>query len=166
MIIKSFNSLLCVTFILLCICFSCGEHNVHGDTIAKGQWKIIEVLGLDSLKGKVYKELPGAHLAFNICLESMNDKWGTKGEKHGECSLIVSHKIDKKLTQDEYRFFIRNEDMLEIKRLPNHSDQILPDLSGSYKYKIESRNMILKYSGGEHVELSNLELYCWDWSPE
>lgn len=163
--ILTFQNTLLISLILI-LNFSCDERNIHGDTIAKGQWKLMEVQGLDSLTGKVYQQLPGAHLAFNICMKSMNDEWGSKDEKSGQCSLVVSHQIDKKLTQDEYRFHIRNEEMLEIKRLPGHSDQILPDLSGPYSYAIDGRNMVLKYTGTDHAELANLELHCWDWSPE
>lgn len=166
MIIKSFNAVLYSTFILLSICFSCEEHNVHGDTLAKGLWKLIEVQGLDSLTGKVYQQLPGAHLAFNICLGSMNDEWGSKDEKYGECSLVVNHQIDTKLTQDEYRFHIVNDELLKIKRLEEHSEMILPDLTGSYTYHIDGRNMVLKYQGTDRPALKNLEIHCWDWSPE
>lgn len=160
------KSTLYLTCIFVLVCFSCDEHNVHGDSIGKGQWKVIQLENQDSTSTEAFQQLPGAHMAFNICMGSMNDDWGTDREQYGECTLVISHQIDNQFTQDEYRFHIRNEESLVIKLLPDHSDLVLPDLTGPYTYEIDGRNMVLSYTGTENPELEDLEIHCWDWSPE
>lgn len=96
----------------------------------------------------------------------MNKDWGTENEVYGECWMLLSGSIEHQFTQDEYRFHIRSEEALEIKLLPDHSDQILPDLTGPYTYEIDGRNMALRYIGTDKPELIDLEIHCWDWSPQ
>lgn len=152
--------------LLVLLVTSCEEPNVHGDTLAKGSWKIIELTNLDTTNTDVYSAFPGAFLAFNICQTSMNNEWGTDREKYGECSFVVSHKVGDKFTQDEYRFHIRSEESLEIKLLPNHSDRMLPNLTGPYTYHIDGRNMVMRYTGTDKPEIAGMEIHCWDWSPQ
>ncbi|MBY5958841.1 hypothetical protein KUV50_11885 [Membranicola marinus] len=95
----------------------------------------------------------------------MNNDWGTNDENYGECWMILSRPIDHQFTQDEYRFHIVNDELLTIKRLEDHSDKKLPDLTGSYTYHIDGRNMVMKYQGTDRPGLKNLEIHCWDWEP-
>ena len=144
----------------------CDEENIHGDTLADGMWRITETQGIDTTLNSNYTHLLTKHISFNICTKSMNKDWGSDEEIYGECWMLLSGNIDHQFTQDEYRFHIRNKESLEIKLLPDHSDRVLPDLTGPYTYEIDGRNMVLKYTGTENPELADLEIHCWDWSPQ
>jgi len=146
--------------------YACDEENIHGDTLADGIWKITDIQGIDTTIYSEFSHLLTKQIAFNFCSKSMNKDWGTENEVYGECWMLLSGSIENQFTQDEYRFHIRSEEALEIKLLPDHSDQILPDLTGPYTYEIDGRNMALRYTGTDKPELIDLEIHCWDWSPQ
>lgn len=151
---------------MMLIVISCDEHNIHGDTLAKGSWKISNIQGIDTTNIPNFFRLSGKNISFNICTKSMNEDWGTNSEKYGECWFLIAGMIENQFTQDEYRFHIRNEESLELKLYPDHSDRMLPDLTGPYTYHIDGRNLVLRYTGTEKPEMAGLEIHCWDWSSE
>lgn len=146
--------------------YACDEENIHGDTLADGIWKITDIQGVDTTLIPEFSQLLTKQIAFNYCSKSMNKDWGTKNEVYGECWMLLSGSTDHQFTQDEYRFHIRSNEALEIKLLPDHSDRILPDLTGPYTYIIDGRNLALRYTGTDKPELIDLEIHCWDWSPQ
>lgn len=79
--------------------------------------------------------------------------------------MPVNNEIGNQFTQDEYRFHILSDEVLEIKLLEDHSDKVLPDLTGTYTYHIDERNMVMKYQGVDRPELQDLEIHCWDVEP-
>ena len=159
-----FQILLIYTLISLLI-FGCGKRNIHENSLAAGIWRVEEIQVVDTALKDIFMNLPGTQIAFNACTKSMNNDWGTDHETYGECWMVLSGNIDNQFTQDEYRFHVRNEESVEIKRLNDHSDRILPDLTGPYTYIIDGRNMVLRYTGLDRPEFQNLEIHCWDWEP-
>ncbi len=144
----------------------CDKGNIHGETLAAGMWKVTEIQGIDTSSNSGFSDILSKHIAFNFCSKNMNNDWGTSKENYGDCWMLLSGLIDKQFTQDEYRFHIRSEESLEIKLLPDHSDRMLPDLTGPYTYHIDGHNLVLRYTGTEKPEMAGLEIHCWDWSPE
>lgn len=154
----------CFAFISLSL-FSCEKKNVHSDSLEGGVYRVVAIEGTDPGQDSVFENLYGCDITFNICLSKMNDAWGTKKEKKGDCQMMVSSNAKEWKAQDEYRFHLMNDDMLEIKWLETHYEKNrLPDLSGRYSFTLDGKNMVMVYEG-DKKEWEGLEIHCQDWSP-
>ena len=161
------RNLIVFCFVFSFLCFSsCEKRNVHSDTLEGGMYRVVGVEGIEFMgKDSVFENLYGCDIFFNMCLPDMNKAWGTEKEKKGDCQMLVSGNADEYRAEDEYRFHLISEYVLEIKWLETHYESNkLPDLSGRYSFTVEDRQMVMTYEGDEK-ELEGLEIHCEDWNP-